>query len=402
MATALEPESIEAKVKVVRSIVGSEISYSEVFRALFLSNNNAVEAADLILGSPSLKPHLTAYKTLTPTCGTRVQVNEGLEGDGLSVDGLNVVKQECLSVETGEVPEGEREGSVVDECDMGIGSAEVVMVKEEIDNEGEAESRVKKESFESGEVAGSIEGDMKGSVLKKCNAVVGDMEVLKVKEEPDVGFVKGEEGLGDGNKGLGGDRSLVLAGTNDLKQEMASSAMSGTRVKEEPEADLEVTSGTKAETRVKEKPNVDVENKSVIAAKKTVQELISVQPLSSRKLSDGEYRRMQSGNNNPKPKRVRAEEMILSSVVIEDGDFPEDPAWLLVGRNVVTGISTTRGRKLENNEIVHFAFPNANTRTKISTHFMSSKAANAASSIVRFSTKRNGEVYLSARDILFD
>lgn len=398
METALGPESIEAKVKVVRSVVGSEISDSEVLKALSLSNNNVLEAADFILGSPSLKPHLAAHKTLTSTGGTRVQVNlpnniigEGLEGEGLSVDGLNVVKQECLGVENGEVSgvaEGEREGSIVDECGKGIGSAEVVKVKAEIDNEGEAESTVKEESFKSGEVAGSIEGETKGDVLKKCSVGVGDMVVFKVKEEPDVGFVKGEEGFGDENKDLSGEK-------------MASSAMSGIGGKEYPGADMEVTSGTKAETRVKKKPNVAVGNKSVIAAKEKVQGLINVQPLSSRKLSDGEYRRMQSGSDNPKPKRVRAEEMILSSVLIEDGDFPEDPAWFLVGRNVVTGLSTARGRKLENNEIVHFAFPNANTRTKISTHFMSSKAANAASSIVRFSTKRNGEVYLSVQDILF-
>lgn len=425
METALEPESVEAKVKVVRSIVGSEVSDSEVLRALSLSNNNALEAVDIILDSPSLKPHLTAHKTLTSTGGTRIQVNlpndilgKGVEGDGLSVDGLNVVKQECLSVENGEVSgvlEGEREGSVVGKCDMGIGSTEVVKVKEEI--EDEVKSRVKEEpnsethnsfdavnqeplSVENGEVAGSVEGEIKGGVLKKCNVGVGamPMEVLKVKEEPDVGFVIGEEGLVDENKYLGDERSLALVGGSDLKQEMASSAMAEIRVKEEPsvdtEADLEVTSRAKAETRVKEEPNVDAENKSVIVAKEKGQELISAQPLSARKLSDGEYRRMQSGcnNPNPKPKRVRAEEMILSSVVIEDGDFPEDPAWLLVGRNVVTGLSTTKGRKLENNEIVHFAFPNANTRTKISTHFMSSKAANAASSIVRFSTKRNGEI----------
>ncbi|XP_057771357.1 LOW QUALITY PROTEIN: DNA repair protein RAD5B [Salvia miltiorrhiza] len=101
---------------------------------------------------------------------------------------------------------------------------------------------------------------------------------------------------------------------------------------------------------------------------------------------------MQLARNGRNAKRARPAENALSAVVIEDGDFPEEPGWMLVGRTVVTGISTTKGRKLENNEIVHFAFPGPNTRTKISTHFMSSKAANAASSIVRFSTKRYGEI----------
>ncbi|KAL6548317.1 hypothetical protein OROGR_008738 [Orobanche gracilis] len=103
-----------------------------------------------------------------------------------------------------------------------------------------------------------------------------------------------------------------------------------------------------------------------------------------------EYSKMR--HCNYKPKKDKVEERSLSAVVIEDGDFPEDPDWFLVERTVVTGLSTTRGRKLENNEIVHFAFPNVNARTKSSTHFMSAKAANAASSIVRFSTKRFGEI----------
>ncbi|KAL5701977.1 DNA repair protein rad5b [Ranunculus cassubicifolius] len=58
---------------------------------------------------------------------------------------------------------------------------------------------------------------------------------------------------------------------------------------------------------------------------------------------------------------------------VEDGEFPDDPAWVLVGRSTVTGLSTCRGKKLDFNEIVHFAFP-------------------ATSKIVRFSTKRAGEI----------
>ncbi|GJT27692.1 beta-caryophyllene synthase [Tanacetum coccineum] len=38
-------------------------------------------------------------------------------------------------------------------------------------------------------------------------------------------------------------------------------------------------------------------------------------------------------------------------VVIENGDFEEQKDWLLVGRNAITGLSTTKGRKLEDNEI---------------------------------------------------
>ncbi|OVA13929.1 SNF2-related [Macleaya cordata] len=60
---------------------------------------------------------------------------------------------------------------------------------------------------------------------------------------------------------------------------------------------------------------------------------------------------------------------------IDDGDFPEEPEWLLVGRSTVVGLSTCKRKKLDFNEIVYFEFP-SNPKTKI----------------VRFSTKRSGEI----------
>ncbi|XP_023770523.2 DNA repair protein RAD5B isoform X1 [Lactuca sativa] len=81
----------------------------------------------------------------------------------------------------------------------------------------------------------------------------------------------------------------------------------------------------------------------------------------------------------------------LNPILIENGDFEEEPDWLLVGRTAITGVSTTKGRKLEDNEIVHFAFPNIDSRSK-SSYWTNSRAAIAASGIVRFSTKRSGEI----------
>lgn len=81
----------------------------------------------------------------------------------------------------------------------------------------------------------------------------------------------------------------------------------------------------------------------------------------------------------------------LNPILIENGDFEGEPDWLLVGRTAITGVSTTKGRKLEDNEIVHFAFPNIDSRSK-SSYWTNSRAAIAASGIVRFSTKRSGEV----------
>lgn len=69
---------------------------------------------------------------------------------------------------------------------------------------------------------------------------------------------------------------------------------------------------------------------------------------------------------------------------LEDGDFPTEQDWLLVGRTFVTALSTSKGRKLFDNEIVHFSFPSANSSHK--TRW-----------IVRFSTKQFGEVHLCSQ-----
>lgn len=137
------------------------------------------------------------------------------------------------------------------------------------------------------------------------------------------------------------------------------------------------------------KPNLDGKNLNGLAQAREnnpSQVLdLDVQPLSVRRISDDEYRRikMSSGDSNNKQslvaKKERVEDRMLSTVVIEDGDFPEETDWLLVGSHVIMGLSTTKGRKIENNEIVHFVFPHRNSSWN-------------KSAIVRFSTKRNGEV----------
>lgn len=79
--------------------------------------------------------------------------------------------------------------------------------------------------------------------------------------------------------------------------------------------------------------------------------------------------------------------------IVEDGDFPDDPGWLLVGRTNITSLSTSRGvGKLVCNEIVHFNFPKQNQRTKFGRQYVSSRTTVAVSEIVRFETKRSGEV----------
>ncbi|CAI0383903.1 unnamed protein product [Linum tenue] len=70
---------------------------------------------------------------------------------------------------------------------------------------------------------------------------------------------------------------------------------------------------------------------------------------------------------------------IIDGLVVEDGEFPEERGYYLVGRTMVTAVSTSRGRKLADNEIVYFNYSKSSSKSN-------------AQWIVRFSTKRCGEV----------
>ncbi|KAL6522735.1 DNA repair protein rad5b [Orobanche hederae] len=299
--------------------------------------------------------------------------------------------------------------TVKEECGLGFMNGEVLgEEKRDIDMEvGLSESVKVKEECDLGFMNAGVSGNEKGDI----DIDVGLSESVKVKEECDLGLTN--VGLVDSRYPNikedkkqdidmdGGLKESVKVKEEDgdvlggKKEDISAESSTGLLGRSNMSFDLkqETFNGVKVETIViKGDPDVETENKSSIIVKEDKKEVISVQPLSARKLSDDECKIFQMRHCNYKPKKDKVEERSLSAVVIEDGDFPEDPDWLLVGRTVVTGLSTTRGRKLENNEIVHFAFPNVNARTKSSTHFMSAKAANAASSIVRFSTKRFGEI----------
>ncbi|XXG45426.1 hypothetical protein AAC387_Pa02g0510 [Persea americana] len=77
---------------------------------------------------------------------------------------------------------------------------------------------------------------------------------------------------------------------------------------------------------------------------------------------------------------------------VENGAFPEEEDWFLVGKAVVKGLSTCKGRKLEVDEIVDFNFPCSNATKVYNRLWGSAKGAAALSEIVRFSTKRSGEI----------
>lgn len=301
-------------------------------------------------------------------------------------EGLGLNNTEDKIEEDSGVLEGEREGVISKGCEISDGSIGAVKVKLECDvvlggdnkdqncekpvgkvgrsglslEEWLALNHPEKKEEEKSRVKEETDMDIETSSVVKQEAIcVGSVgvelkESMKVKKECDVGPV--EE-----NKRSNDERALVLAEKRDLSYEESKS---------------------------------ETQKSQAIAVKKETNEVITAQPLSARKLSGDDYRKIMGPYNN-KPKKKKVEETTLSCLVLEDGDFPEEPDWFLVGRTVVTGLSTTKGRKLENNEIVHFTFPSPAVRRNTSTYYASAKSVNAAASIVRFSTKRSGEVYLS-------
>jgi DNA repair protein RAD5 len=101
----------------------------------------------------------------------------------------------------------------------------------------------------------------------------------------------------------------------------------------------------------------------------------------------------------PAPRRARAAaappssewKMVVAPPEAEFGEFPPESDWFLVEKAYVNGLSTNSGRRaVDAGEIVHFAFPSygrLHGGVKVS-----AKKAAALAQIVRFSTKRSGEV----------
>ncbi|XP_073046809.1 DNA repair protein RAD5B [Primulina eburnea] len=361
---AMQHEEMQRIIKMVKSVVGPEIPEPAVVKAIFECNNNSDAAINYILDSPSrFSP---VHKTITSTGGARIS-------------SFHIPSQNKCGEEVGD-----------SDCDFSNGWG-----------------LVKPESAEADATQGEFLSVENGE----------SKEILKAKEERDVGF-GGGDGYSKGKDLSGDEKCLALVASSRLsfeahlaklrgngrlegmdkgKPEIGSDVNCATLLKEE-QNDLNSEEGLNfhgpgAENKVvKEEPYIESESKSIISVKDEMKEVISAQPLSARKLSDDEYKKIRAGSDYWKTKMERSREMRLSTVLVEDGDFVEEPDWLMVGRTVINGLSTTKGRKLENNEIVHFAFPIAVKGNRCNSPFVSAKASNAASSIVRFSTKRSGEI----------
>ncbi|XP_028762400.1 DNA repair protein RAD5B [Neltuma alba] len=129
-----------------------------------------------------------------------------------------------------------------------------------------------------------------------------------------------------------------------------------------------------------QQPSVPVERS------KAMQDLASVNKVSEKKEvaipDNDEVKILKEVGSFPcfqKSSQVKKEKVEPRPANVEDGDFPGEPDWFLVGRTIITALSTTKGRKLVDNEIVHF-------------DFRSAFAKQNSKWILRISTKRSGEV----------
>ncbi|KAA8548778.1 hypothetical protein F0562_000462 [Nyssa sinensis] len=388
-------EGEEENIKKIRSIFGTELPESDIVRALLHCCNDPDAAINYILDTPGFpSPPVTVKRKVTSTgarISTQIKEENGEESDDAeSIQGLKPKVR------------------VKEEPDVGTDGKE--SVQEEFVSSDCVKKRAPMMSFNEFLQATNTKVMSEEEYLKtqinqegpkeseEAKSIRGSKADVKVKEEPDVGIehvpvkeeVVGSESLRSSEPSIW-DMSLIeyhrSTDTNmQIKQE---------RPKRSEEAEL--FCGLKAEFKVKEKPGVVAETKvglDCVKPKIKTGRMMFEEYIRSMVVSNGENDRSQTGPNYSllKPsnaKKERVEDRRLSLVLIEDGDFPEEPDWLLVGRTTVTGLSTTKGRKLENNEIVHFAFPSPDSRNRFNSQWVSAKAA---AGIVRFSTKRSGEI----------
>ncbi|XP_059650897.1 DNA repair protein RAD5B [Cornus florida] len=412
----------DENIKKIRSVVGTEFPEPDILRPLSQSGNDPDAAINHIIGTTPI----TVKRTVTST-GARISTQ---------------VKQEN-SEELGDesVHESKPKIRVKEESDMGF------EVKDSVKDESGClvciQKSVPRISFDEFLQATNTKVMTDDEYLKtqieqerpkeseEAQSIIESKPDVNVKEEPDMIIEKvPENGEVVGSDSLQSTETKVVS--ND---ECAKIRIEQDRPNESEAA--QSNHGSKPDVNVKEEPDVSTEKKvpvkeqlmgsdslqstetkvvsndecakSQIVKQESPKELGAESCCGSKEESYEEFRKrkkeelnrrreeeMEAARRNllrssSSVKKERVEDKRLSTVVIEDGDFPEEKDWLLVGRNVVTGLSTTRGRKLEDNEIVHFAFPSGDSRSRHSSQWVSAKAA-ATSGIVRFSTKRSGEI----------
>ncbi|KAI4317988.1 hypothetical protein L6164_025804 [Bauhinia variegata] len=185
----------------------------------------------------------------------------------------------------------------------------------------------------------------------------------KVKEEVDVGFQKQVSV----KKVMSSDASLPSWSRNEMKGVKVKEECGESEVREMTFEELCKITNTKLQSVKEEKPEKKPKDHPVmiLGRQRVEREHVTVAPLPA-------------FEKQHQVKKERIENKMVNPSNVEDGDFQEEPEWFLIGRSFIDACSTTKGRKLVDNEIVYFNFPPA---SRYKSHC-----------IVRISTKRSGEI----------
>lgn len=371
----------QENVKKVRAYFGPEMPESDILQALSLSGSNPYAAINFILNNA--KP-ITVIRTSTAT-GTRIStqikqyVSKEPEGHLLpeSKPKSQVKEEQCKGVEN--KVSGKPRMSF-DEF-LKATNAEVMTAeeclrfqkKEEVLDE-KMKSQVKEENCDGGtenKVSVAFRMSFDEFLVATNTKVMSTEECLRIQKEAEslCGLkakihIKEEQEVDKENKV---PQNETMVGNAQVKQEASTGI-----VKAEPLREL------KATVKVKEEPVSGVEQK-VSAKKGKVGSHGNLPRLYEDHIKREALQKPTAG------KKEKIEDRIACHLPVEDGDFPEEPGWFLVGRTIVTAFSTSKGRKLVDNEIVYFSFPST---------------IGKFNSIVRFSTKRFGEVLIWCDNIL--
>lgn len=349
---------------VVRRHVSPDVSEEEIQEALRKTDNSPVSAILLINDSRGI----SVKKILTNT-GVRISTHiEKADSEGIDDDHL--VRKSKPKFQVEEENDGAALKKTVDPSKMTFEEflqatgTKVMEVPDFLKSQAKAETveeiPVVKTNSEPIAMV-SVKDESKEFVEDK--SIDGSKAIVVVNEEPYMGFENFENKISVKQDPIDESKAIVVY----MEPQVGIENNAKVPVKEEPVYESKVT------VVVKEEPRVGVQNN------------MSNQPKlydDCKAMRENLLKRKRESPSLPKPPNVKKERVENQSaliVAVEDGDFTEEPDWYLVGRTVVTALSTSKGRKLEDNEIVHFSFPQPNSRYN-------------SQWIVRFSTKRFGEV----------
>ncbi|WOL00053.1 DNA repair protein RAD5B [Canna indica] len=333
----------------IRSIIGSGPSDQDILRALSLAGNNANRAINILLDTPQM---LAAADPKMPEMPPPVSVkNDAVRAMKSDGRGAQETDDDVLASKKDERVECEKKTDVV-VCDSVVNEDEGTKVEESKPCSGEKDVSMH-------EVVGKKK--VVDLECQKENVLTPEAKVTKVE--------------------TGSDSESEATSSVKRRKTFPEGFREWLKKKEERESAL----------KAKEGERIAQERK---AAKDTVMESCADNFPSHAVAGFATYL-------NPRPISAlrpgrtpdRSLQLYSTPEPAELEQFSEEPDWFLVGKTYVTGLSTCRGKKnLDTGEIVHFSFPSFEKKNMFGKRFLSSKAATAASEIVRFSTKRGGEI----------